>query len=201
MREQSLFRPYRIAGAGARFAYTMVDAILFWMIWQFVVEYTRVRPPFGFMQRYKPADYEAYLTVMSWMTLALFLLSFVLHVAFGASLGKLVAGYRTVRTSGARMPVYLCFLRSFGLFVIGLMILAPGPLIAYVFGEGSEISSSSALMLGLVVWIFLAWLPAGGPVDGASSEREVTILERFLGIMTVKLDRSGGGYRQPDETS
>lgn len=194
-------RPYRIAGAGTRFAYTMVDAIVFVVIWHLVVEYTRVRPPFAMMQRYKPADYEAYLTVMSWMTLALFLMSFVLHAAFGASLGKLVAGYRTVRTDGSRMPVSTCIFRSLVLFLIGLIILAPGPLIAFVFGEGSEISSAAVLMLGLAVWLCFAWLPAGGPIDGASSDREITLLERLLGIMTVKLDRSRVAKKQTDETS
>ncbi len=193
MLEHALLRPYQIAGPGKRFAYTMVDAIVFAIIWHFVVERARVRPPFGMMQRYKPADYEAYLTVMSWMTLALFLMSISLHLLFGASLGKILFGYKTVRTDGSRMSFVTCLLRSFGCFLIGLMILAPGPMIAFVFGEGSEISSLVVLLLGVAFWLFVAWLPFGGHIEGATEDAEVTMLERRLGIMTVKSERNRPG--------
>lgn len=183
-------KPLKVAGVGDRMLYGSIDALLFILVWNIVVSYTKVRPPFLVMQRYRASDYEAYLNVMFWMTLVLFVISFCGHWLVGGSIGKLTRDYRTLRIDGSRMTALDAALRSAAMFLIALLILAPGPLIAYVFGEGSEISSFAALFLGVVVWIVAAISPVGSPAPGADeSEMPPTLIETALGLMTVKVER------------
>jgi uncharacterized RDD family membrane protein YckC len=163
-------------GSGRRFAQCTIDVIVFYVIWSTVLALTSVRFPFGLMQRFSQADYDAYVWIMGCMTLALFSLSVVLHLRFGGSLGKLALGHRTVQLDGSAMPPVIALKRSAALFLLGIMILAPGPLVAFFFGRGSELLSLIALAFGLVCWLVTAF-----PLND-----DRTMIERDLGLVTVR---------------
>jgi RDD family len=163
-------------GWGRRIGQTLIDVIVFLLVWNLVLSITNVRFPFGVMQKFSQSDYDAYVKIMSWMTLSLFTLSIVLHRLFGGSIGKLLMLHRTVQVSGAAMTFRQSSLRSAAMFLLGIAILAPGPLIAFIFGKGSESASILALTLGLITWlaITLPW------TTGHSA------LETWLGLATVR---------------
>jgi uncharacterized RDD family membrane protein YckC len=161
---------------GRRIGQTIIDAIVFLVIWNLVLNITNVRFPFGVMQKFSQQDYDAYIKIMSWMTLVLCALSIFLHQLFGASVGKLVMSHRTVQVNRERMTVRQALLRSGTMFLLGMAILAPGPMIAFIFGEGSETASIFALILGLIMWVAITfpW----------TADRSA--LESWLGLQTVR---------------
>jgi uncharacterized RDD family membrane protein YckC len=159
-----------------RLCQTAIDVAIFYGVWVTVLELTKVRFPFGFMQGFSQRDYDAYIKIMTWMTLSLFLLSIVLHAVFGGSIGKLLMGHRTVHVDGSHLTLRAVALRSAVLFFLGLAILAPGPLVAFIFRAGSEGGSLAALLLGLGLWAIVA-LPW---------TRSRSLLEAYLGLITVR---------------
>jgi uncharacterized RDD family membrane protein YckC len=165
-----------VAATWRRVFYPLADAALFIVIWQTTMSLTRVRFPFGIMQSFSPADYDAYVRVMSWMTIALFLLSLVMHRLFAGSIGKLVFGMKTVQRDGSVMTGHQVLMRSAAMFLLGLLILAPGPLIAFIFGKGSEPGSLVALSMGFL----LLWLAT------FAFRKDASLLERALGLKTVR---------------
>jgi hypothetical protein len=175
----------KLVSTARRVTYALIDALVFVVVWHVVVAKTGVQPPFSFMQRYSPADFAAYLTVMAWMTSILFILSIVLHRYFGGSLGKLAMGCRTRRSDGSPLGWPETITRSVVMFALGVMILAPGPLAAYVLGPGSEAWSSLLLIIGLVVWLWFVLFP----ISDSDSRQEKSLLERILGLETVKIRR------------
>jgi uncharacterized RDD family membrane protein YckC len=160
-----------------RIAHMLIDSGVFFAVWNTVLHVTNVRFPFGIMQRFSKQDYDAYVTIMSWMTLVLFGLSIVMHSLFGGSIGKLVMGHRTVNESGAPMSPAQSAKRSAVLFALGIAILAPGPLVAFFFGKGSEALSIVSLALGLTLWI--------GSTGPWLSTR-ASPLEAYLQLATVR---------------
>lgn len=189
MRKFEIKKPFEAATAAVRGNYVFIDALLFFVIWNVVTSVFRVKLPFSVMQRYTPTDYENYLTVMTYMTIILFFISLISHWVFGASFGKLIFGYRTVQLDGQKLNLVQSFLRSLILFFIALLILAPGPLIAFIFGPGSEIDSVLALLAGLILWLTITFAPLGGRLPHANGQRR-TLLERWLGAMTVRVARA-----------
>jgi uncharacterized RDD family membrane protein YckC len=163
-------------GWGRRIGQTLIDVIVFLVIWNLVLSITNVRFPFGVMQKFSQSDYDAYVKIMSGMTLSLFTLSIVLHQFVGASVGKLVMSHKTVQVSGTAMTVRQTLLRSGAMFLLGIAILAPGPLIAFIFGKGSEAASIVALTLGLTVWLAITVPWAKGR----------SMLETWLELATVR---------------
>jgi hypothetical protein len=163
-------------GWGRRIGQTMIDVIMFFVVWNLVLSVTNVRFPFGVMQRFSQSDYDAYVKIMSWMTLSLFGLSIGLHRLFGGSIGKLLMFHKTVQANGAPMTMRQTALRSSTMFLLGIAILAPGPLIAFIFGKGSEGASILALILGLITWLAITF-----PWSGNRSA-----LETWLGLVTVR---------------
>jgi uncharacterized RDD family membrane protein YckC len=163
-------------GWGRRIGQALIDVIIFYVVWNLVLSITNVRFPFGVMQKFSQSDYDAYVKIMSWMTLSLFTLSFVLHQLVGGSIGKLVMSHRTAQVSGAAMTVRQTLLRSLTMFLLGIAILAPGPLIAFIFGKGSEGASVLALIFGLIMWLAITfpW----------TTDRSA--LETWLGLVTVR---------------
>jgi uncharacterized RDD family membrane protein YckC len=162
-----------------RFAHMLIDGVVFFIVWNIVLEVTKVRFPFGVMQRFSQQDYDAYVKIMSWMTLTLFALSIVMHALFGGSIGKLIMRHRTVHEDGAPMSQAQAAKRSAVLFGLGIAILAPGPLVAFFLGKGSEALSLASLALGLLVWVGSTgpWL-----LTRASP------LEAYLKLATVRAD-------------
>lgn len=157
-----------------RVAYPLIDGAVFIGIWNAVMAVTGVRFPFGIMQSFSRVDYDAYIFVMTRMTLGLFLLSIVMHRMFGGSIGKLIFGMRTVQLDGQAMTWRQILLRSGFMFLVGLMILAPGPLIAFIFGRGSEAGSVIALSLGFLLLVVTTY----GKVS--------SFVESWLGLKTVR---------------
>jgi hypothetical protein len=164
-----------------RVAYGLVDGIVFVVIWIGTQVVTKVSVPISVMQKYQQAQYDAYITVMGWMTLVLFIQSILMHRFFGGSLGKLMLGYRTLMANGTVMTWRASAIRAGFMFLIGLMIMAPGPLIAFIFGPGSERASIIALFLGIAFWLVAVLLPKHNPDNTA----EPSLLERWCGLRTV----------------
>jgi hypothetical protein len=158
-----------------RLCQTMIDVVVFYGVWMVVLNLTKVRFPFGFMQSFSQQDYDAYVKIMGWMTLSLFLLRIVLHTTLGGSVGKLLMGHRTVLTSGTPLPLKAAASRSAVLFFLGLAILSPGPLVAFIFRAGSEAASLVVLLIGIGLWAFLTipWRRGRSP------------LETYLGMTTT----------------
>jgi uncharacterized RDD family membrane protein YckC len=153
----------------------LIDALVFVLIWWGVLAVTKVRFPFGVMQSFSQADYDAYVTLMTRLTLALFVLSLAMHALFKGSCGKLVTGLKVVRLDGTPMQFQHVLIRSIAMFLIGVMILAPGPLIAFLFGKGSEGASLISLAIGVLLWLGLT-----------IAFRTQSLLERIIGIKTIR---------------
>jgi uncharacterized RDD family membrane protein YckC len=169
-----------LVGPWRRLGYSLIDTAIFAGVWIGLLTVTPVRFPFGFMTSFSKADYDAYIQLMSRMTLALFLLSAVMHLLFGGSIGKRVLGCRTVSQSGAPAPAKTLLARSVAMFLLGLMILAPGPLAAFVIGKGSEPLSSVLLISGIALWLVMT-------VDWSmTSTIRPTLLERLLDLCTIE---------------
>lgn len=164
-----------------RLAYGLIDGFVILAVWILTQVLTSKSFPIGFMQRYKQEHFDAYIEVMTWLTLVLFVLSIFMHKFFGGSIGKLFLGCRTVMSDGSRMTWRAAFLRASALFLIGLLVLAPGPMIAFVFGEGSEVASLVVLGLGLGLWIFFVLAPRHQP----DQDPAPSILESVFGIRTI----------------
>jgi hypothetical protein len=173
-------------------AYGLLDGIVFIAIWVCTQNVTKVSVPFSVMQKYQPAQYDAYVTVMGWMTLVLFVLSILMHRFFGGSLGKLMIGYRTVMADGSPITWRASALRATLMFLIGLLIMAPGPLIAFIFGPGSEAASLIALGLGVVFWITAVLWPRYNPDNTAMP----SLLELRCGLRTIKRKAAASGSAQ-----
>ncbi len=172
-----------------RLAYGLIDWFIILAIWILTQVITSKSFPIGFMQRYKQENFDAYIEVMTWLTLILFVLSIFMHKFFGGSIGKLLLGCRTVMSDGSRLTWRAAFFRASALFLIGLLILAPGPMIAFVFGEGSEVASLVVLGLGLGLWIFFALAPRQRPDQDPPPSK----LETLFGIRTIS--RAGNRHK------
>jgi uncharacterized RDD family membrane protein YckC len=153
----------------------IIDGIIFIVLWFAMLAVTDVSFPYGVMQDFSQEDYDAYMIQMTRLTLMLFALSLVMHGFFQGSIGKLVTGLKVVRTDDAPMRFQQVLIRSLTMFLIGIMILAPGPLIAFIFGKGSEEASIISLALGLILWLILTF-----------AFRHQSFLERIIGIKTVR---------------
>lgn len=164
-----------------RALYGLFDGIVFFGIWVAVQSVTGATVPIGFMQSYTRQQYDNYVYVMSWMTLGLFISSILMHRLLGGSAGKIVAGSRTIMADGSALTWRAATMRATILFLIGLLITAPGPLIAFIFGPGSEISSLVALSLGLILWVWIVLMPQWF----TDQDIHPSPLERWSGMKTV----------------
>lgn len=113
-------------------------------------------------------------------------IDFCFHGCFGGSLGNLLSGYRTIRIDGTPMSWRQAFLISCCILSLTLMVVIPGPIVARIFGQGSEWVSLLLLFLAVFSRPMLALLPIrtsmGSPRDvGVAPTR--TALVR--GPMTV----------------
>jgi hypothetical protein len=153
---------------------SLLDAVIFVFLWLLTMAATGVTFPFAIMQSFSRADYDAYVRVMTWMTIGLFVLSLGMHVLLGASLGRLATGLKLQATGSVDLSVKQILLRSSYMFLLGLMILAPGPLIAFVYGKGSEGASLIALGLGFVLLV------------ATTLGSRQSLIERWLGLETVR---------------
>jgi uncharacterized RDD family membrane protein YckC len=161
-----------------RVSYSLIDAALFCFIWVFTINYANVSPPtLAFMSRYTPADYKNYIYAVSIMSLILFINSVVMHWLFGGSAGKLITGCRTYRTDGSKMSIANALMRSLFCFGIALSILAPGPIVAAIFGGGSDYFALGLLSAGFFLWIAAM----------TSYRARLTFHEKLLGIQTVRV--------------
>jgi hypothetical protein len=175
-----------------RMAYGLLDGMAFFGIWIGTQIVTKVSVPFSVMQKYRPEQYDAYVTVMGWMTFLLFVMSILMHRFFGGSLGKLIVGCRTVMSDGSPITWGASALRATLMFLVGLLIMAPGPLIAFIFGPGSEAASLIALGLGVVFWIAAVLWPKYNPDNTAMP----SLLELRCGLRTIKRKTAAPGGAQ-----
>lgn len=166
---------------GTRMLYGLFDGSVFVAIWIALQAISGAHVPISVMQSFSPQEYTNYIKVMSWMTLGLFLASVVNHRFFGGSIGKVLAGCRTEMSDGTPITWRAAYLRAALLFLIGLMITAPGPLIAFVFGPGSEGSSLLSLAIGIVLLIWAVLWPRYVSNDEVLPSR----LEQWCGLRTV----------------
>ncbi len=160
-----------------RLCQVAIDVVVFYGVWVAVLDITKVRFPFGFMQKFSQQDYDAYVRIMGWMTLVLFALSIVLHSTAGGSIGKLLMRHKTLQAKGTPATLQQAAARSAILFLTGLAILAPGPLVAFVFRAGSEAASLTVLLIGITLWA-VTTVPFK---DGRS------MLESYLGLVTARI--------------
>ncbi|MCA3641640.1 MAG: RDD family protein [Methylobacterium sp.] len=168
-------------GPRTRMLYGLFDGSVFIAIWVALQAISGAYVPFRVMQSFSPQEYTNYIKVMSWMTLGLFLASLFNHRFFGGSIGKVLAGCRTEMSDGTPITWRAAFLRSVLLFLIGLMIMAPGPLIAFVFGPGSEGYSLLSLAIGIVLLFWMVIWPRYVSNDEVLPSR----LEQWCGLRTV----------------
>ncbi|MCA3645674.1 MAG: RDD family protein [Methylobacterium sp.] len=164
-----------------RMLYGLFDGSVFIAIWVASQAISGAYVPFGVMQSFSPQEYTNYVKVMSWMTLGLFLASLFNHRLFGGSIGKVLAGCQTEMSDGTPITWRAALLRAALLFLIGLMITAPGPLIAFVFGPGSEGSSLLSLAIGIVLLFWIVLWPRYVSNDEVLPSR----LEQWCGLRTV----------------
>jgi uncharacterized RDD family membrane protein YckC len=163
---------------GRRLTANLIDGLVLIVLWQASMAISGVRFPFGIMQNFSRADYDAYVRVMTWLTLGVFLLSLVVNRLLGGSLGKIIMDLKTVQVDGAPMTLRQVIWRSLYLGLLGIMILAPGPLIAFVYGKGSEEASATSLMLGFLL--------LGVTTTGMINQRRQSVVEYWLGLVTVR---------------
>ena len=177
----ALFRVF-----GRKLQAVVIDGLIFCLVWLAAVAAAGASPPMAFMSQYRVDDFIVYLKVMTVMSFVLYLLSIFMYRSFGGSVGKIISGYKTVHLDGSPLDARSAFLRSTILFVLGLLILAPGPIIGYLFGDGSAPYSVFVLIFALGIWWFIAVLvPAGGNNSNDLVEFNQTRLEKWLGLTTV----------------
>jgi uncharacterized RDD family membrane protein YckC len=162
----------------------LIDAAVFALAWFLAVAITDASPPLSFMSRYSVEEFIVYIRAMLILTAILFTISVLAFRYFGASVGKRMAGFRSVREDGAPLGWREAILRAVLLYALGILILAPGPLLGYIFGNGSEMASLAVLFMALALWL---WCVARRPRAPAPPPGELarTQFERLLGLKTV----------------
>jgi uncharacterized RDD family membrane protein YckC len=133
-----------------------IDVGVFILAWHLAINISGAEPPLAFMSRYSVENFITYMKVMGVMTATLFVLSVLAFRFMGGSIGKRIAGFRTVRENSAPLGWAQALARSGVLFVLGILILAPGPLVGYLIGHGSEAASLSLLFSAFAFWWFIA---------------------------------------------
>lgn len=167
---------------GERAVYGTIDGIVFLVVWNVVMAFANVKPPFSIHKRpYTEAHHLKYLETMLWMTLALFIVSVLFHRFAGGSPGKLAIGYTTRRVDGTRIDWRQAIVRGMSLFVLGIVILAPGPIAFYALGLDPAQTAQPMLFAGLALWFVTVLYPFRGYDAGGGRPA----IEKWLGIETV----------------
>jgi uncharacterized RDD family membrane protein YckC len=135
------------------------------------------------MSKYTTADFIVYMKMMMVLAVVLFAMSLLCFRYLGGSIGKWVSGYKTVRIDGSALTWRLVIARTLIQFALGILIISPGPLIGYFFGNGSEIASLAVLILAFGLWLVFV---AQRPSVRKDNELAQTRLEKFLDIKTVQ---------------
>jgi uncharacterized RDD family membrane protein YckC len=172
------------ASRSQRARYALIDIVIFFIIWWGTVVYANVTPPvLAFMSVYTAQDYKDYIYAVSVMSVILFVYSVIMHWLSGGSVGKIMMGCRTCRNDGSKLSFGDAFFRALFWLGIALCILAPGPIVAAIFGSGSDFVAFGLLMCGLYFWIFAL----STETDWFTQQETLPLLERFLGIKTVRI--------------
>jgi uncharacterized RDD family membrane protein YckC len=162
----------------------LIDMLVFVVAWIAAVIISGASPPLSFMSKYSVEEFIVYIRAMLVMTAILFVVSVLSHRFKGGSLGKIAAGYRTVREDGAPLGWREAIVRALLLYALGILILAPGPLLGYLFGNGSEPASLAVLFLALSVWLWCVVRRKSTPTPPAG-ELARTQFELLLGLKTA----------------
>ena len=174
---------------GRRAQWIMIDFVVFSVAWICSLALSKTYPPLSFMSEYSVKDFQAYIYVMSILVIFLFFMSVLSFKFFGGSFGKRIAEYKTVNFDGSSLSWRTVIYRSLILFAFGLLILAPGPTLGYIFGKGSEGASSLVLILALLIWTWIVILSKFEDNPDDKGVMGTTALERFLKIKTVDLKK------------
>lgn len=167
---------------GERAVYGSIDGIAFIIVWFVVSILAQVKAPFDLHKRpYTEAHLLKYLEVMLWMSLGLFIASVLFHRFAGGSPGKLAIGFRTQRVDGRCIAWWQAIIRGLAMFVLGMVILAPGPIAFYVLGLDPAVTSQHLFFVGLGLWFAVVLYPFRGNSAGSRG----AAIERWLGIETV----------------
>jgi uncharacterized RDD family membrane protein YckC len=161
----------------------LIDALVFVAAWIAAVIVAGASPPLSFMSEYSVEEFVIYIRAMLVMTAILFVVSVISFLIWGGSVGKRAAGYRTVREDGSPLGWREALVRALLLYALGILILAPGPLLGYLFGDGSQLASLAVLFLALGVWLWcVVRRERAQPPPG---ELARTQFERLLGLKTI----------------
>jgi uncharacterized RDD family membrane protein YckC len=167
-----------------RMGYGLIDALIFALVWFFMVAVADVTPPaMTFMSIYTPQQYRDYLIATSLMTAAMFAMSVVGHALFGGSVGKRVTGVRTLRADGSPLGWDGSLKRALYCFGVSLLILWPGPFTALIFGERSDEVALMMLFVGLGLWI----LSMSAHLVRLDGEARTTVHEAWLGVRSMRV--------------
>ena len=136
----------------------LVDGLLLFVVFLCLCSQFGV-PPIKFMQSYTSEEQRNYWRLASFTLAAGFAYSFVLHWRFGSTLGKFLWGIRLVSADYAPLHWRQALAYASYVYALAACILVPGPLIALLLGQGSEVFS------GLVLLVALFWVPSAHFTD------------------------------------
>lgn len=91
------------------------------------------------MQRYSNQNYIDYVGAVTLAMIVMLIISIALHRFRQASIGKAALNCITVRADGGRLGWLDCLRRGLFCWFVGLCIVAPGPLAAFLLGSNSEL--------------------------------------------------------------
>lgn len=157
------------------------EYISFFAIWHIAMMITDTGPPyFTFMSKYTDKQRDEYLSMMTLLLCFLFLYQLISYWIFGGTLARRLAGLRLVNIDNSYLTFKDSLKRAVITFIIWLLILAPGPAIGFIYGEGSEKYSLLALLIGSLVW-FVSALKRKS-VDGEFFQSQ---LDYYLGFKSI----------------
>lgn len=163
------------------YVYEIVTTLV---IWNLALELGDVSSPIAFMSVYSEAQRREYYEVMRLFLVFLFLYHVTVYFAVGGTLAKRLAGLRVVRADGAALGLRDALRRAMVIFGLWLLILAPGPIVGFAFGPGSEAASVGLLFAALIVCLFLSTEKASEPGRWYQSR-----LDHLLGLKCLHARR------------
>ncbi|MGL4636882.1 MAG: RDD family protein [Beijerinckiaceae bacterium] len=175
----TIIHEYKPVSQRGRLRYAFIDAAIFCVVWMVTINVANVTPPaLAMMSRYTPEQYRDYIYAVSVMSVILLVNSVIMHWKFGGSVGKILMKCRTYRQDGSKLSFGNAVARALFCFGVALSILAPGPIVAAIFGTNSDHFAIGLLCGGILFWLWVM----------VQQDREPSTLhETWLGIQTVKV--------------